>query len=163
MLTECGERYVSIGKQIAVPEKDNKEGEILFDSLGKFYFSRLTDSGGVGLFNGFKLEDKYLDKELWVVFEGNARSNFPYSNGTITVIGSNDKNEDLCRIPAYLKYHLTGINKWCHFKDSIFLTSQLNFHVYNVINTFVTLGVSGKEKLDVDSLIVTVRQKVSNI
>jgi hypothetical protein len=164
LFSSCGESYITVGKQITLPEKGKqKEDSIFVDSSGKFNFSRIQNPGAFGLFNSFKIPLENQDKELWVVFEGRARSNFPHSNGTITVVGSNDKGETLCWKACFLKAHLTDVNKWCHFKDSIFLTSQLNFHPYNVINTFALLGTSPGEKFDMDSLVVTVKQKVSNI
>ncbi|MCE3228224.1 MAG: hypothetical protein K0S32_2775 [Bacteroidetes bacterium] len=164
LLSSCGESYKTVGRQISVPEKGKlHDDSLLFDSIGKFYFSRLVSPGVFGVYNTFHIPEENIKKELWVVFEGRARSNYPYSNGTITVVGSNEKNETLCWKARFLKSHLIDVNTWSHFKDSIFLPAQLDFKTYNVINTFVLLGPSAGEKFDVDSLVVTVRQKVSYI
>jgi hypothetical protein len=162
--SSCGESYEFVGRQTVYASKENMhEDTLIYDSIGKFYFSRLRKPTTMGILGNFKLPLKNQDQPLWVVFEGRFRSNYPQSFATITVMGTNDAKETLCWNSCYLRVHQTKVNEWCHFKDSIFLTSQLNFHIYNSINTFAYLGASAGEKFDLDSFTVTVRQKVSNI
>lgn len=160
----CGESYLPVGKQIVVPQKGKqKDDSILPDLSGRFNFSRVQNPGAFGLFGTFMVPRENQDKELWIVFEGRARTNLPHSNATITVVGSNEKGETLSWDARFLRSHFTNVNQWCRFKDSIFLKSQLNFHPYDRVNVFALLGPSPGEKFDMDSLIITVRQKVSNI
>jgi hypothetical protein len=162
--SSCGESYEFVGKQIVRVSKENMhEDSLIYDSIGKFYFSRLSKPATMGILGNMTLPKENQDQPLWVIFEGRFRTNFPYSHATITVMGTNDKKETLCWNSCYLRLHITDLNQWCHFKDSVFLTSQLNFHIYNSINTFAYLGPSPGEKFDIDSFTVTVRQKISNI
>jgi hypothetical protein len=162
--SSCGESYEFVGKQTVHASKNViHQDTMIYDSIGKFYFSRLTQPNTMGIRTDFKLPKENQDHELWVVVEGNFRTNRPYSMATVTIMGSNDKNESLCWNSCFLRIHITELNTWCHFKDSIFLTSQLNFHIYNSINTFAFLPPSPGEQFDLDSFTVTVRQKVSCI
>jgi len=164
IFSSCGESYQFVGTHTVHVNKNNMhEDTLIYDSIHKFYFSRLKKPSTMGILGNFKLPTQNQDQPLWVVFEGRFRTNYPQSHATITVMGTNDKKESLCWNSCYLRGHITNVGEWCHFKDSIFLTSQLNFHVYNSINTFAYLGSSPGEIFDIDSFTVTIRQKVSNI
>jgi hypothetical protein len=162
--SSCGESYEYVGTHtVPVDKAHQREDTIMYDSIAKFYFSRLRVPNTMGILGNFKIPEKNIDAPLWVVIEGRFRTNYPQSFGTITVMGSNDAKETLSWSSCYLRFHTTKLNEWCHFKDSIFLTSQLNFKMYNNINTFAFLGPSPGEKFDIDSFKVTIRQIVSMI
>lgn len=162
--SSCGESYEFVGKQtIRVAKENMHEDSLIYDSLGNFHYSRLYKPNSMGILGNFKLPKENQDQPLWVVFEGRFRTNYPFSHATITVMGTNDQKETLCWSSCYLRSHITGLDQWCHFKDSIFLTSQLNFHIYNSINTFAYLAASPGERFDLDSFTVTIKQKVTNI
>ncbi|MCE3260215.1 MAG: hypothetical protein K0S12_1856 [Bacteroidetes bacterium] len=164
LFSSCGESYTHVGTEVKVPEKGKmKEDSLLFDSIGRFYFSRVRSPGAFGLFHTYYLPGKNQNKELWVVVEGRVRSNVPHSMGTITLVASNEKDEMLCWKACFLRSHITELNTWCRFKDSIFLPEKLESKAYNKFNVFGLLGNSPGEAYDMDSLVVTVKQKVSLI
>ncbi len=162
--SSCGESYEFVGTQTMHARKDIvSQDTIIYDSINKFYFSRLTKPNTMGIRTDLKLPKENQDQPLWIVFEGNFRTNRPYSFATITLMAGNDEIQTMCWNSGFLRIHITGLNKWCHFKDSLFLPSQLNFHIYNKISAFAFLPPSAGEQFDLDSLTVTIRQKVSNV
>jgi hypothetical protein len=62
---------------------------------------------------------------------------------------------------CFLRPHVADLNTWCRFKDSIFLPKTFDSKIYNKINVFGLLGTSPGEAYDMDSLVITVKQKVS--
>jgi hypothetical protein len=162
LCVSCTETYDFVGEQIIVPIEENaKEDIILKDSTSNFLFSRIQGSGATGLFTYFKIPFDNQNKELWIVFQGRLRSNLPQSHAAITVSGSNDSGEVLSKDICPLRYFVTETNKWCHFKDSVFLKSKLNFRPYNIVHVYALLENSYLEAFDIDTLRITIRQKNS--
>ncbi len=160
-ISSCGEKFESIHKEFVIANpKVLAEDVVIKDSIENFYFSRIYIHDKCGLQIIYKLPKEYQNKELWVVVRGRARTNYAHSNANISLNTRSIDGQMLCWKATRLRYYFTDINKWCHFKDSIFLTNSLFDKTHYTITTFAFLGNSGSELFDMDSLIIDIKQKI---
>ena len=162
LLHSCGDKFVNVCESVITVDNNrpNTGDTVLFDSINKFKFSRVNKRDASTLVASFTLPKEHQNKALWVVFCGKARTNFAYSNSSITLAAMSEKGECLVWRAVLLKYYFTDINKWCYFKDSMFLKPNFDGKFYNEISTFGFSGVSQGENFDMDSLKVIIKAKI---
>ena len=114
----------------------------------------------IGLRAEYTLPKKAQKKELWVVISGMIRTNYAHSTAIIAVQTNSEDGQMLCWKALHLRYYFTDINKWCFFKDSIYLPKGYYDKAHSKIATFAFSGTSANENFDLDSLFVTIKQKI---
>jgi hypothetical protein len=160
LFTACREKFSTINECIvAAKDEASTVDTLIIDSAGKFPFSRLNKINNGGLACSFVLEPKYQNKKICVLFSGRCRSNFVQSGATISLSANAEKdNELLSWRAAHLKVHMTDIDQWCSFKDSIVLPPNFNGKVYKTVSVFAFLGGTAGENFDIDTLKVIYKE-----
>jgi len=161
-LQSCEDKFSTIYKaQITVNNnRPNTADTVLYDSINHFKFSRLNKIDVSGITSTFVLPKEHQNKALWVIFSGRARTDYAHSNSSITTAAMSEKNECLVWRAVFLRYFYTDINKWCYFKDSIYLRPDFDGKVYNEISSFAFSGSSSNEKFDIDTLNIQIKAKI---
>lgn len=156
----CNDTYQTIQNYTITPANKPPAGDsIVKDSASNFYFSRIKLKNTGGLCAKFILEPQHKNKRLCMVVSGKIRSNYPYSNATVTFAASDDKGEVLIWRAIFLKYYFVDRNTWCPFRDSIFVEPSTKGKYYRDIIAFAYLGPSEKENFDIDTLKLEVRAR----
>jgi hypothetical protein len=138
--------------------KPGVQDTVMTDSTGKFRFSRLRFPSSRGLTATCMIEETHREKPLWIVFSGRVRSNYAHSNATITMAAVSPENGMLVWNGSLLRYYITDVNRWCHFRDSFYLESTFTNKPYGEVSVFTFLGDSEHENFDVDTLHVEFRE-----
>jgi hypothetical protein len=162
LLSNCNDKYNTF--QSAVVTVSNNKGvandTIIKDSVFNFSFSRLQKATARGLNATFTITPEHQEKDLYIVVSGKARTNYAHSNSSITLSAVSSKGELIAWKAFLLKYYYVDNNKWCYFKDSIFLKDNVDSKFYSVINVFGMLGDSKTENFDLDTLHVQLKEKI---
>jgi hypothetical protein len=157
LLAGCGDRYDIIADQaVSVKEARHLSDTLMQDSLG-FYFSRLNKPSTFGLSCSFDIPEKNQNKELFVVAYGRTRSNYAQSGGIIAV-ATHFNNDQVSWMVLPISIHITDTNTWCTFRDSVRLSNKIDNKSYNHISVVTHLPNSTKEKFDMDTLHVLLKQ-----
>jgi hypothetical protein len=158
LLTGCSDRYDVIAAQVvSVKEARRMSDTIMKDSVQGFYFSRLNKPATFGLSCDVKIPEPNQNKQLFVVAYGRARSNYAQSGGII-VVAAHYNNEQVSWMILPIKIHITDTNTWCYFRDSLRLDNKIDGKSYNHIGVMSHLPHSTKEKFDLDTLHVLLKQ-----
>ena len=164
ILCSCEDQFKTFEAQ-SITAANNKPGTadtVMTDSTGNFKFSRLRIPASSGLTASFKINGEHRKKALWMVCNGRVRSNFVHSNATITMAAVSPENEVVVWRAVFLKYYIVDVNRWCHFRDSLYLGPTANNKPYGTISVFAFLGGDSKgENFDMDTLHVELREMVN--
>jgi hypothetical protein len=159
LFSRCENRYQKIYSEIVIPSpKRCKQDTIIKDSLHNFYFSRLNKASTSGMQFVFNVPEKNQDKELCVVFSGRARTNYAYSNASISFMALTKEGEQLFWNAIKLRNVFIGNNNWSAFRDSVIFPRNFFGKKYSLITGFPFLGESSSENFDVDSMRVEIRE-----
>jgi len=160
-VSSCGEKFESIHKEFVIANpKVLAEDVVIKDTTENFYFSRIYIHDKCGLQIIYNVPKESQNKDLWVVASGRTRTNYAYSCASVSLNTRSIDGQMLCWRAISLRYYYTDINKWCHFKDSIFIPRSFFDKTHHTITTFAFLGNSGSELFDMDSLIIDIKQKI---
>lgn len=107
----------------------------------------------------YHLPAERQDKHFYIVFKGKIRSNYAQSNGAIVFLAFDKNNNQLCWWSLPARPHLVFQNQWNTFHDSLHIPGLINDVIYTTIRAFPFLGESKSENFDVDSLLVSLKQR----
>lgn len=161
LLSGCNTSYQEITTQTAIPsEVSHLDDSILIEKSTGLSFSRIHKKESMGLRVPFLLPDNLKGKELYVVFNGIAKSNYAYSNASIVVSVYNTRKQQIIWKSFPLRYNFLGVDVWSPFTDSLYLSGSFDNKNYLFIQTFSFLGNSESEKLDMTYLTVKLKAKL---
>lgn len=161
LFVSCDNSYTTIVEHTAIPDQNNHHQDtILSDTLRKCRYSRITKKESQGLQVSYEVPAKFQGKEIYLVFEGNVRSNYAYSNSYIVIAVFDNKMNQLMWRSFPLRYHYFGVNEWSPFKDSLYLEGSFDNRTYKMIKALAYLGKSEFEKFDIDTLQIQIKAKL---
>lgn len=123
------------------------------------FFSRLNKSESGGLVYTIRIPDPYLEKELYVIFKGKARSNYAVSQGAMVFTAFDEWGQQLCWWAITLRPHLQYQNQWNTFIDSMHIPSLIENRKFTNVKAYTFLGNSPGEVLDIDSFEITLKTR----
>ena len=161
LFVSCEERYRTFNSFIVTPKDNTSSADTtIIDSLGRFEFSRISKAG-IGGLSGFSyIGPSHKNRKLCIVFAGRVRTNFTHSFATISFsINGDDKEELLVWRSVNLRTHFYDTNKWCSFRDSLFLPPDFKGKPYQKITVIAFQGDGVGENFDMDTLKVWFKEK----
>ncbi len=162
LIFSCDDKYQTFdSKLVKADSKSSSSDTIISDSIQKFSFSRLRRPETQGLRASFIISPAQRFKQLYIVVNGKIRTNYAYSNSTISISAEDSLKNILIWRAIFLRYYYTEINEWCYFKDSIFLPNNFDGKYYSKISAFTLLGPSSSENFDIDQLNVEIKEKIN--
>lgn len=160
IFNSCDDKYVVVSTTLNLPKNSKPiDDSLLTDSNNATIYSRLSVPGSYGITSKYIIPKELKGKELEVVFEGKARTNYMHSNAYVNVTAYAPNGQNIIWNGVSLKYYFTEVNKWCYFKDSVHIKPESWEPEYHNINAFAFLGTSNNEKFDIDSFKVTIKAK----
>lgn len=158
VFTSCDDKFVIAKSGTVLPdEKLERDDTVLTDSIQKFKFSRLYMPTAHGLIYSYQVPTELSKRDFYIVFDGFARTNSPHSFAYINVNADSEGGVNLSWNGLSLRYYFTDLNKWCYFKDSVYIKHEAWYEPFYKINTYAFTGNSQGENFDIKNLNVQIK------
>lgn len=159
LINGCQNEYKKIHSEIVIPNPSVRyQDTVIRDSVGNFYFSRLSKTGSSGMEFNYIIPEKNQNKEVCVVLSGHARTNYAHSTAAICFGAFSNDGRRLFWKVIKIRSVFLGINTWSAFRDSTIFPANFFGNKYTLIKGFPFLGESLSENFDVDSLFAEIRE-----
>jgi len=132
---------------------------VLLDTITKTYFSRIQKPNAEGMAYTYTIPKPYIEKEVYIIYKGKARSNFAFSQGALAFVAFDEWGQQLCWWGITLRPHLQYQNEWNAFSDSIHIPALIEKRKYAGVKAYPFLGNSPGEKLDIDSFQIILKKR----
>jgi hypothetical protein len=124
-------------------------------------FSRVFKPNSQSMRVTYDLPAYLKESEFFIVYSGNLRTNNAFSEASIVLIIEGTKGQLIHWGGQPIRYHVYETDTWCKFTDSIRVRYEDWQEKYHRIHVLPYLGNCNFEKLDIDTLKVIIKEKVS--
>ncbi len=159
-IISCEDKFSIVeSKTFPAQQIAHQNDTVINDTITHSFFSRLHNRGAFGMIYTYFPPDNIRDKPMEIVFSGNARTNYAYSNAFVNVTMGSKKGVQLGWTGRNLRYFFTDINTWCKFRDSVTFKREDWHDPYYRIDVFSYLPNPTQENFDIDTLFVKIKVK----
>lgn len=160
-LCSCKQDSEPIDRRLILPRDSgvHETDSVIMDSVTGTCFSRILGPNGVGMTYTYTIPKTYMEKELYVIFKGLARSNYAISKGVLVFTAFDEGWQQLCWWAIPIRSHLKYQSQWNPFIDSMHIPALIEKRKYTYIKACPFIGESTGEKLDIDSFEVSVKKR----
>ncbi|MGE0568532.1 MAG: hypothetical protein AB7O73_11325 [Bacteroidia bacterium] len=159
-MISCEPKYKTLDTMIACAKESKRMDDTLICESQRC-FSRIMKSNSQSLRITYNLPEHLKKGEFFIVYSGNLRTNNAFSEGSIALIIEGANGQLIHWGAQHIRYHVYETDTWCKFSDSIKIKYEDWQEKYHRIHVFPFLGNCNFEKFDVDTLKVTIKEKVS--